>query len=125
MREGADAYLSKASDKEEILLWIERAIERRQTRQSIWESQLLGACEVRLFLDTTATLFAEWLAEHTKMAPYREFPAEKGRLVLQNIKPQLSVAAPMTLAMDAFYVVPKEHENAETALPIPAAITFR
>jgi hypothetical protein len=78
-----------------------------------------------LYLDTTAALFAQWLAECTQLAPYRRFPTEKGRLVLQSIKPPLSIQAPTALAMDTIHVVPKEDEDTELACPVRAAITFR
>jgi NAD-dependent SIR2 family protein deacetylase len=78
-----------------------------------------------LYLNTTATLFAQWLADYTRMAPDRDFPTEKGRLVLQSIKPSISIQAPTTLAMEAFYIVQKKGEDAEMVRPIGAAITFR
>jgi len=78
-----------------------------------------------LYLDTTATLFAQWLADYTRMVPYRNFPTEKGRLVLQSIRPAMSIQAPISLTMDTLHVIPKEGEDAEIAWPVGAAIAFR
>jgi len=78
-----------------------------------------------LYLDTTATLFAQWLADYTRMVPYRDFPTEKGRLVLQSIRPAMSIQAPISLTMDTLHVIPKEGEDAEIVWPVGAAIAFR
>jgi hypothetical protein len=78
-----------------------------------------------LYLETTVILFAQWLADYTLMAPYRNFTMEKGRIILQSIKPPHSIQSPTTLSMEAFYVRPTENKEVEEAMPIGSAITFR
>lgn len=81
--------------------------------------------EETLYLDTTAELFVQWLADHTQMVPYRNFSTEKGRLVLQGIRPPHSIQSPTTLSMEAIYIVPQADRDAEKGMPIGSAITFR
>jgi len=78
-----------------------------------------------LYLNTSATLFAQWLADYTRMIPHRDFPTQKGTLTLQSIKSPLSIQSPTTLTMDTLYIVQKKDKDSEMAWPICAAITFR
>jgi hypothetical protein len=89
------------------------------------EGNEVGSAKETLYLGTTATLFGQWLADYTRVIPYRDFPTEKGRLVLQSIKPPLSIQSPITLEMDTIYITPKGDEDAEVAWPVGAAITLR
>lgn len=79
------------------------------------------------FLETTADCFAMRLEDCTLSAPYRGFPGEKGRIVLQPAR--ISFRHPtlgyIRIDMEALYIAPLDKGNKESAEPLGSAISFK
>lgn len=78
-----------------------------------------------MVVGASATLFAQWLGEHTRYVFGRVFPTEKGRYVLQGARPSLSFDTSTILTMDAHWVTSGKDEETEQAWPVSSLITFK
>ena len=78
-----------------------------------------------MVVGASATLFAQWLSEYTRDIAFQAFPTEKGRFVLQRIRPPLSVQSPITLTMDSSWVTSGKEDDTESAWQVAPLVTFR
>ena len=83
--------------------------------------------KITFFLETTTDDFARWLEDYTLRAPYRDFPTEKGRIVLQPAR--ISFRHPtlgyIRIDMKALYIAPLDKGNKEAGEPLDSAISFK
>ena len=78
---------------------------------------------ITFFIDAPSNFLCEWLEDFTWDAPYKFFPIEKGRIIVQRASPWRR-GNKLYMRMEGMYVTSQD-SNTEMAYPISDVIEFK